>query len=159
MDLRRAVPRAFDQRAEGGRAGPGSSGFDAGMLLLRLVVGLTMAAHGAQKLLGWFGGPGFAAERFWATEAVLQELRDSGPRLHRPSRATLSSIREGSRLERAFRDIYTGTQHAFISEKVAMDSAQIWLGVIEDQFGLPYLGYAGQKGLNHFGTDVFNAGV
>jgi alkylation response protein AidB-like acyl-CoA dehydrogenase len=50
--------------------------------------------------------------------------------------AGTSSIREGSRLERAFRDIYTGTQHAFISEKVAMDGAQIWLGVIEDQFGL-----------------------
>lgn len=50
--------------------------------------------------------------------------------------AGTSSIREGSRLERAFRDMYTGTQHAFISEKVAMDSAQIWLGIIEDQFGL-----------------------
>ena len=42
----------------------------------------------------------------------------------------------GSRLERAFRDIYTGTQHAFISEKVAMDAASIWLGLIEDQPGL-----------------------
>jgi alkylation response protein AidB-like acyl-CoA dehydrogenase len=50
--------------------------------------------------------------------------------------AGTSSIREGSRLERAFRDMYTGTQHAFISEKVAIDAAQIWLGVIEDQFGL-----------------------
>lgn len=50
--------------------------------------------------------------------------------------AGTSSIREGSRLERAFRDMYTGTQHAFISEKVAIDSAQIWLGIIEDQFGL-----------------------
>lgn len=50
--------------------------------------------------------------------------------------AGTSSIREGSRLERAFRDIYTGTQHAFISEKVAIDAAQIWLGVIDDQFGL-----------------------
>ena len=50
--------------------------------------------------------------------------------------AGTSSIREGSRLERAFRDIYTGSQHAFISEKVAMDAAQIWLGIIEDQFGL-----------------------
>ena len=39
-------------------------------------------------------------------------------------------------LERAFRDIYTGTQHAFISEKVAIDAAQIWLGIIEDQPGL-----------------------
>lgn len=50
--------------------------------------------------------------------------------------AGTSSIREGSRLERAFRDMYTGTQHAFISEKVAIDAAQIWLGIIEDQFGL-----------------------
>ncbi|MBY0288799.1 MAG: acyl-CoA dehydrogenase [Mycobacteriaceae bacterium] len=50
--------------------------------------------------------------------------------------AGTSSIREGSRLERAFRDLYTGSQHAFISEKVAMDAAQIWLGIVEDQFGL-----------------------
>jgi putative oxidoreductase len=60
MDLRRAVPRTFDPTAGEGRAGPGSTGFDAGMLLLRLVVGLTMAAHGAQKLFGSFGGPGLA---------------------------------------------------------------------------------------------------
>ena len=50
--------------------------------------------------------------------------------------AGTTAIREGSRLERAFRDIYTGTQHAFVSEKVAIDAAQVWLGVIEDQFGL-----------------------
>ncbi|HYO02874.1 MAG TPA: acyl-CoA dehydrogenase family protein [Mycobacterium sp.] len=50
--------------------------------------------------------------------------------------AGTTSIREGSRLERAFRDVYTGTQHAFISEKVAIDSAQVWLGIIEDQFSL-----------------------
>ncbi len=29
-----------------------------GLLLLRLTVGLTLAAHGSQKLFGWFGGPG-----------------------------------------------------------------------------------------------------
>src|SRR4030081_356265 len=60
MDLRRAVPRTFDQAAEGGRAMAGPTGLDQGMLLLRLVVGWTMAVHGAQKLFGWFGGPGFA---------------------------------------------------------------------------------------------------
>ncbi|MFJ8196413.1 alkaline phosphatase family protein [Streptomyces sp. NPDC096152] len=31
------------------------------------------------------------------------------------------------------------------------------LASIEDRFNLPYLGYAGQKGLSRFGTDVFNA--
>jgi alkylation response protein AidB-like acyl-CoA dehydrogenase len=50
--------------------------------------------------------------------------------------AGTSAIREGTRLERAFRDVYTGTQHAFISEKVAIDAAQIWLGLVDDQFGL-----------------------
>ena len=30
-------------------------------LILRIVVGLVMAGHGAQKLFGWFGGYGFEA--------------------------------------------------------------------------------------------------
>lgn len=31
---------------------------DIGLLLLRSAIGLTLAAHGAQKLFGWFGGAG-----------------------------------------------------------------------------------------------------
>jgi alkylation response protein AidB-like acyl-CoA dehydrogenase len=50
--------------------------------------------------------------------------------------AGTSAIRNGSRLERAFRDLYTGTQHAFISEKTYIDSAQILLGLEEDMPGL-----------------------
>jgi putative oxidoreductase len=55
-------------------------------LILQLVCGLTLAAHGAQKLFGWFDGSGFAKweqgmrsqrlhpARFWAGMNVLGEL-------------------------------------------------------------------------------------
>ncbi len=50
--------------------------------------------------------------------------------------AGTTAIREGSRFERAFRDLYTGTQHAFISEKTYLESAQVALGLVEDHRGL-----------------------
>ena len=57
-----------------------------GILLLRVVVGLTFAAHGAQKMFGWFGGAGqpgttvffqklgFRAPGLMAFTAALAEL-------------------------------------------------------------------------------------
>ena len=33
---------------------------DQGLLIARIVLGLLMAGHGAQKLFGWFGGHGLA---------------------------------------------------------------------------------------------------
>jgi alkylation response protein AidB-like acyl-CoA dehydrogenase len=50
--------------------------------------------------------------------------------------AGTTAIREGSRLERAFRDMYTGTQHAFISEKTYTEAGKLMLGLIEDSMAL-----------------------
>ena len=59
---------------------------DLGFLLVRLVVGLAMAAHGSQKLFGWFGGYGikgtggyfesigFRPGTFFATAAGASEF-------------------------------------------------------------------------------------
>ena len=38
---------------------------DIALLILRLVIGTSMAAHGAQKLFGWFGGPGLRGVGAW----------------------------------------------------------------------------------------------
>ncbi len=58
---------------------------DLGLLLLRLVVGLTMAAHGAQKLFGWFVGSGIAR-----TAGALESMGFRPGRLH----AVISSLAE-----------------------------------------------------------------
>ena len=43
-----------------------------GLLILRLVVGLVVAAHGAQKLFGWWGGPGMAG---WTGAMTRMRMR------------------------------------------------------------------------------------
>lgn len=50
--------------------------------------------------------------------------------------AGTTAIREGSRLERSFRDMYTGTQHAFINERTYTEAASVMLGLIEDSTAL-----------------------
>lgn len=43
-----------------------------GLLLIRLVFGLTFAAHGTQKLFGWFGGYGIAGTGGWMESIGLK---------------------------------------------------------------------------------------
>jgi putative oxidoreductase len=38
---------------------------DAGLLVLRVLVGVTFSLHGFQKLFGWFGGGGLAGTSRW----------------------------------------------------------------------------------------------
>jgi putative oxidoreductase len=59
---------------------------DLGLLIVRTAFGLCLAAHGAQKAFGWFGGPGLNGAtgffgslglrppRFWATTAAVAEV-------------------------------------------------------------------------------------
>jgi len=45
---------------------------DFGLLILRVLVGLVVAAHGAQKLFGWSGGPGLQGFMGWMNSRGLK---------------------------------------------------------------------------------------
>lgn len=47
-----------------------------------------------------------------------------------------AAVREAQVLERFFRDMHTGTQHAFISEKLVTDAAEVMLGLTRENFAL-----------------------
>lgn len=65
---------------------PDAVALSLGLLIARLLLGLAMAAHGSQKLLGWFGGYGikgtagylesigFRPGTFFATTAAVTEV-------------------------------------------------------------------------------------
>ncbi len=46
--------------------------YDIAILILRVVVGLLLAGHGAQKLFGWFGGPGLAGITGWLASTGMR---------------------------------------------------------------------------------------
>jgi putative oxidoreductase len=50
----------------------GNEMMDLGLLLIRLVVGLTFVGHGAQKLFGWFGGYGLKGTGGWMESIGLK---------------------------------------------------------------------------------------
>ncbi|HYI45617.1 MAG TPA: DoxX family protein [Actinomycetota bacterium] len=58
---------------------------ETGLLLLRVALGTLIAAHGAQKLFGWFGGPGLSGTAGW-----LESMGFKPGRVH----ATMTGLAE-----------------------------------------------------------------
>jgi putative oxidoreductase len=48
---------------------------EGGLLLIRVVLGALMAAHGAQKLFGWFGGHGLRGTASWLESMGMRPAR------------------------------------------------------------------------------------
>ncbi len=114
-----------------------------------------------QRDLAHHEGMWRAAHRLvWSTCAEIQEQVEREPELSIDARRDLrlaatyateasrevvqfahlaagtTAIRAGTRFERAFRDMYTGTQHAFISERIYTQVSELLLGLVDDNFSL-----------------------
>lgn len=100
----------------------------------RLLVLDTFTSAEAEVAAGHPLTPRQRAEMRMAATHATEACREVAQWCHLAAGTT--AIREGNRLERAFRDLYTGTQHAFIGEKTYVESAQVLLGLVEDHRGL-----------------------
>ncbi len=69
-----------------------------------------------------------------ATNLATDAAREACAFAH--DKAGTVAIRDGTVLQRCFRDMHTGSQHAFISERVWADCAQALLGTVEEVPGL-----------------------
>ena len=54
---------------------------DLALLILRLVTGLALMGHGAQKLFGWFGGPGLTGISGWLASMLVAIAKVHWPRV------------------------------------------------------------------------------
>jgi len=96
----------------------------------RLLITETFSAMDTSVSAGAEVTPAMRADMRVAATYATEACREIVQWAHLAAGTT--AIREGNRLERAFRDMYTGTQHAFIGEKTYTDSAQVMLGLIPD---------------------------
>ena len=123
-------PNGLGEAVDGGYRLTGAWNFGSGTGHAEYVAAGFIPTADGEMELGSDGIPPLLVAATYATEAsreVVEWAHLAGG---------TSAIREGSRLERAFRDMYTGTQHVFIGEKTYTDAARITLGLIDDQLGL-----------------------
>jgi putative oxidoreductase len=104
---------------------------DLGIFILRVVFGLTLAAHSLQKLFGWFGGPGIGG-----TAQMMEQLGFRPPRLQ----AVMAALVEGgSGLALAFGFLTPLAAAGFISVMfVATMSVHLPKGFFNQNGGFEY---------------------
>src|SRR5580693_8103502 len=107
-----------------------------GLLVLRLIVGIPLAAHGAQKLFGWWGGPGvrglhghltkmrFRPAPLWVAGAVGTEI-GGGLLLAAGFLSPLGSVGVGAAMLMAIAAFHWGK--GFFSQRGGFESPFLYL--------------------------------